>query len=126
MVSIRENKPYKLSGVFGSNTCTKILCERENQSISSIKAQAQEVELMLVTPVWKTQSWYAVLLSPVTKTEENPFNPQLVVSNQGLSIKLHSSFSFPGGPKQISPATHILPNGIAGVLNKVQIHFQDL
>ena len=107
-----------------------------------MKAQCQGADLILVAPVWKTQPWYPLLLSMLvdwprqlprqdTITESVPIMPQLAVwsisrkdsANKVFQARLRTSFSSHGGRKLTSHMTHCLGNGIAGVLNGVQIHF---
>ena len=46
--------------------------------------------------------------------------------NKVFQAKLQTSSSIHGGQKQTSPMTHYSGDGIAGVLNGVPLHFQDL
>ena len=109
------------------------------------KAQNQGAEVILVAPVWKSQPWYPLLLSLLVDwprllpkqdmvTKSVPIMPQLAVwsisgkdsMNKVFQAKLQTSSSIHGGQKQTSPMTHYSGDGIAGVLNGVPIHFQDL
>ena len=109
------------------------------------KAQNQGAVVILVTPVWKSQPWYPLLLSLLVDwprllpkqdmvTESVPIMPQLAVwsitgkdsMNKVFQAKLQTSSSIHGGQKQTSLTTHYSGDGIAGVLNRVPIHFQDL
>ena len=110
-----------------------------------IKTQMQGADVILVAPVWKTQPWYPLLLSLVVdwphllpkqkpSVESVPIMPQLAVwsiSGKALTVKafqdkLQSLSSTPGDQKLTNHMTHYLGDGIAGVLNGVQIPFQDL
>ena len=107
------------------------------------KVKTQEVHILLITPVWKTQPWYSLLLSmlidwprllPHQTTSSTELTPQLAVwSISGepsavrvFQMKLHSLSSDHGEQKQTSHTTHSLGNGIAGAMNGAQILFRDL
>ena len=109
-----------------------------------MKTQMQGADVM-VAPVWKTQPWYPLLLSltvdwprllPKQKlnVESVPIMPQLAVwsiSRKALTVKafqdkLQSLSSTPGDQKVANHMIHYLGDGIAGVLNGVQILFQNL
>ena len=108
------------------------------------KARTQGADVILVTPVWKAQPWYALLLSMTsdwpcllphqTISEDTPLQPQLAVWNisgrdsrvRAFQAKLLNSSSIHGGQKPINLTTHSSGDGIAGVVNGVQIHFQHL
>ena len=111
------------------------------------KTQTQGTNIILVAPVWKAQPWYALLLSMLVdwprllprqliraQTESIPLDPQLAVWSisgrdseaKAFQAKLRTSFSNHGGQRQTSHMTHFLGDGIAGVVNGVQIPFQDL
>ena len=109
------------------------------------KTQNQGAEVILVAPVWKFQPWYLLLLSLLVDwpcllpkqdmvTESVPIMPQLAVwsisgndsMNKVFQAKLQTSSFIHGGQKQTSPTTHYSGDGIAGVLNRVPIYFQDL
>ena len=109
------------------------------------QVQTQRATIVLVAPIWKSQPWYPTLLHMLidyprlitTETEimmnrdDSLMLPQLAVWHiSGRDIeansfqrKLQTSCLVPGELKQTSPTTHYLPNGIAGVLNGVQIPF---
>ena len=110
------------------------------------KTQTQGADLTLVAPVWKAQPWYAVLLSmlvdwprllpaqSVHTSASIPIQPQLAVWSisgrdsmvKAFQAKLQNiSFSH-GGQKSTSHMTPFLGDEVAGVVNGVQIHFQDL
>ena len=109
-----------------------------------MKTQKQGVDVILVTPVWKTQPRYPLLLSLVAdwrllpkqtpNIESVPIMPQLAVwsiSGRALAVKafqdkLQSLSSTHGDQKLADHKTHYLGDGIAGVLCGVQIPFQDL
>jgi len=112
------------------------------------QVQSQQVQVVLIAPVWKIQPWFPTLLSmlidhplltipelrkPISN-DPLPLLPQLAVWHiSGISSKVrtfqkklqHSSLSR-GGPKQTSLMTRCSENGIAGVLNGLSIHFVDL
>ena len=112
------------------------------------QAQAQNARLVLLAPVWKSQPWYPVLLGMLvdyprllprdSRVMINPdpsiLTPQLVVwrisgiNTGAISFrrKLWNSCSTPGEQRLTSLTTHSLGNGIAGVISKVLIPFQDL
>ena len=109
------------------------------------KTQNQGAEVILVAPVWKSQPWYPLLLSLLVDwprllpkldmvSESVPIMPQLAVwsisgkdsINKVFQARLQTSSSIHGGQKQTSPMTHYSGDGIAGVLNGVPMHFQDL
>ena len=109
------------------------------------KAQSQEADVILIAPIWKTQPWYPLLLAmlvdwprPLPKqgpsTESVPIMPQLAVWSisgkdsavKAFRAKLQTSSLNHGEPRPISHTTHCLGDGIAGVLNGVQIPFRDL
>ena len=109
------------------------------------QVQTQQVTIVMVAPVWKSQPWYPTLLHmlidyprPITTEAEIMVNrddslmlPQLAIwrisgrdtEANSFQSKLQTSCLVPGELKQTSPRTHYLPNGIAGVLNGVQIPF---
>ncbi|XP_065902413.1 uncharacterized protein [Dysidea avara] len=112
------------------------------------QVQSQQTQVVLVAPVWKAQPWFPTLLNmlidhprliiptprkPIS-VDPMPLLPQLAVWHiSGISSevrtfqkKLQHCSSSHGGPKQTSPMTHCLENGIAGVLNGLSIHFLDL
>ena len=111
----------------------------------------QEAQIILVAPVWKGQPWYPVLLSLLWEYPRRiPSLPNLVQSLAGLGpLELTPQLTMwpisgkslvtaafqkklpvccwpPGDLSQASPTTHTSGNGLAGVLNKVPIPFQDL
>ena len=105
------------------------------------KVQSQKADVILVTPVWKSQPWYAILptmmvdwprLLPIQQS--TPLNSPLAVWSisgkdstvKAFQAKLQNLSSAHGEQKPISPMTHSLDTGIAGVINGRQIHFQDL
>ena len=109
------------------------------------KTQTQGADLTLVAPVWKAQPWYAVLLSmlvdwprllpaqSVPTLASIPIQPKLAVWSisgrdsmvKAFQAKLQNlSFSH-GGQKPTSHMTPFFGNGVTGVVNGVQIHFQD-
>ena len=108
------------------------------------KNQTQGVNVTLVAPVWKAQPWYALLLSmlvdwprPLPQQSISPhldINPQLAVWSisgnasavKAFQVKLQNWSCSHGGPRRINLTTHSSGNGVVGVLNGVQIHFQDL
>ena len=107
------------------------------------KVKTQEVHILLITPVWKTQLWYSLLLSmlidwpcllPHQTTSSTELTPQLAVwsiSGEPSAVrvfqrKLQSLSSNHGEQKRTSHTTHSLGDGIAGAMNGAQIHFQDL
>ena len=114
-----------------------------------IKTQKQEAEMILVASVWKAQLWYAFLLSMLlnwpcllpklltrahTESKTIPLVPQLAINSisgrdsvaKAFQAKLPTLSSNHGGQKRTNLITHSLGDGIAGVLNGVQIYFQDL
>ena len=106
-----------------------------------MKTQSQKADVILVTPIWKSQPWYAILPSMMVDwprllpTQHSaPLNPPLAVWSisgndstvKAFQAKLQSSSSAHGEQKQTSPMTHSLDTGVAGVINGKQIHFQDL
>ena len=101
-----------------------------------MKAQCQGADIILVTPVWKTQPWYPLLLSMLvdwpcllpeqdTITVSVPIMPQLAMwsisgkdwGSKAFQARLRTSSSNHGGRKPIRHMTHCLGDGIAGVLN---------
>ena len=112
------------------------------------QAQARNARLVLLAPVWKSQPWYPVLMGMLvdyprllprdSQVMINPdpsiLTPQLVVwrisgiDTEAISFrrKLWNSCSTPGEQRLTSLTTHSLGNGIAGVISKVLIPFQDL
>ena len=115
------------------------------------KIRAQEAQVILVTPVWKGQAWYPVLLGMlrdyprlippqksllqregVQKVPE--MTPQLAVwpvsgrdiESASFLQKLWTSCSLPGGQSLLSHMSPSLESGLAGVHNGVLIPFQDL
>ena len=124
------------------------VCQPSLDLISCVlaKTQTQGADLTLVAPVWKAQPWYAVLLSmlvdwpcllsaqSVPTSASIPIQPKLAVWSisgrdsmvKAFQAKLQNlSFSH-GGQKPTSHMTPFLGNGVTGVVNGVQIHFQDL
>ena len=111
------------------------------------QVQAQQTQLVLVVPVWKTQSWFPTLLhmlidyprliiqKPDVVVSKDPMLllPQLAIWNiSGRSSKtktflkkLQHSCSNHGEQKQTNLMTYSLISGIAGVLNGVLFRFQD-
>ena len=112
------------------------------------QARSQNARLVLLAPVWKSQPWYPVLLGMLVdylrllprdsqvmiNPDPSTLTPQLAVwrisgiDTEAISFrrKLWSSCSTPGEQRLTSLTTHSLGNGIAGVINKVLIPFQDL
>ena len=105
------------------------------------QAQAQNARLVLLAPVWKSQPWYPVLLGMLvdyprllprdSQVMVNPdpsiLTPQLAVWRiSGIDTEAISFRSTPGEQRLTSLTTHSLGNGIAGVISKVLITFQDL
>ena len=114
-----------------------------------IKTQVQGAEVVLVAPVWKAQPWYALLISMLVdwprllpkqstrthlESEAVSLEPQLAVwsisgrdsAARAFQARLQTLSSNHGGRKLTSLTTHSLGDGIAGVLNGAQIHFQGL
>lgn len=106
------------------------------------KVQAQQTQLVLVAPVWKTQPWFPTLLymlidhprliiqelEAVVREDPMPLLPQLAVwhilgRSSKTKKKLQHSCSHHREPKQTNLMTCSSGNGIAGVLNRVSIHF---
>ena len=112
------------------------------------QVQTQHARVVLLAPVWKAQPWYPALLGMLTghprlldqgaqvmlHPDPTTLIPQLAVwpisgdSTEARSFqrKQPPSCSNPGGPRPISLTTHSSGNGIAGVVNGVQIQFQAL
>ena len=110
------------------------------------KTQTQGADLTLVAPEWKAQPWYAVLLSmlvdwprllpaqSIPTSASIPIQPKLAVWNisgrdsmvKAFQAKLQNLSLSHGGQKPTSHMTPFLGDGVAGVVNGVQIHFQDL
>ena len=110
-----------------------------------MKVQAQQTQLVSVTPVWKTQPWFPTLLhmlidhprliiqepEAVVSEDPMPLLPQLAVwhilgrssKTKTFLKKLQHSCSNHREPKQTNLTTRSSENGIAGVLNGVSIHF---
>lgn len=107
----------------------------------------QKALVVLLAPVWIGQPWYPVLLNILWEFPRRiPPLPNLVqsqvelnhlvftlqlavcpISGKSLAFqKLQDCCWPPGGPNQINPTTHTSDNGLAGMLNKVQIPFQAL
>ena len=106
-----------------------------------MKTQSQKADVILVTPIWKSQPWYAILPSMMVDwprllpTQHSALlNPPLAewsISGNDSTVKafqakLQSSSSAHGEQKQTSPMTHSLDTGVADVINGKQIHFQGL
>ena len=114
-----------------------------------MKTQVQGAEVILVAPVWKAQPWYALLLSMLVdwprllpkqlarthpESETKPLEPQLAIwsisgrdsAAKAFQAKLQTLSSNHGEQRLTSLTTHSLGDGIAGVLNGAQIHFQGL
>ena len=97
-----------------------------------MKTQTQGADVILVAPVWKTQPWYPFLLSLVVDWPR--LLPRLAmwsISGKALAVKafqdkLQSLSSTLGDQKLADHINYYSSNGIAGVLNGVQISFQDL
>ena len=108
------------------------------------KTQDQQAEVVLVAPVWKAQPWYALLLAmlidwprllPTQSIETlTELTPRLAVWSisgrdsavRAFQIKLLTLSSNHGGQRRTDPMIHSSGDGIAGAVNGVQIHFQDL
>lgn len=127
----------------------KVLCkvplEPGGQSTDSGAGSTNSASISC--PVWKTQSWFPILLhmlidypwliiqKPDVVVSKDPMLllPQLAIWNiSGRSSetktflkKLQHSCSNHGEQKQTNLVTHSLINVIAGVLNGVLFHFQD-
>ena len=113
------------------------------------QTQTQRTQVILVTPVWKSQPWYPMLLGmTVTHPRLIPQTPHTIIS-QDLSTmmlpqlavwsisgvtteannfqqRLRHSFSVHGEPKLTNHTTHSSGSGIAGVMNMATIPFLDL
>ena len=106
-------------------------------------AQTQEADLVLVTPLWKAQPWYALLLSllvdwprllphqelvtPVGKVSVNPLLVVWSISGKASKVKdfqirLQASLPGHGGPRQHRLTTHSLGDRV----KESPIHFRDL
>ena len=112
------------------------------------QVQTQETDIVLVTPLWKAQPWYALLLSmlvdwpcPLPQQElltsmgEVSLSPPRLVAwsisgnpskAKAFLSRLQTSLPSPGGLRQTSLTTHSLSDGIAGVVRGVPIRFRDL
>ena len=107
------------------------------------KTQTEEAHIVLIAPVWKAQPWYPHLLAmlvdlpyllPQQVGMTAQLEPQLAVWNisgrdseaSNFLHRLRNSSSSHGGLRQTSLTTHSLGDGIAGVLDGVQIPFQVL
>ena len=115
------------------------------------RVRQQQVTLVLVAPVWKSQPWYPILLDmlvdfPVllphrkdliipTHPESVPATvPQLAAwlisgnaSKAKRFLKRAQSCCLHHGDKSLpNPMTHYLRSGLTGVINGTQILFQDL
>lgn len=115
------------------------------RTLSQVKSQLAQI--VLVTPVWKPQPWYLVLLNmvidcprlildnPVVVNQHCPgMFPQLavwLVSGRDILAKnfrrmLQHSCLNQGDQKPASLTTHSLGDGVAGVVRGVPIPFLDL
>ena len=107
------------------------------------KTRTQEAHIILIALVWKAQPWYPRLLAmlvdllrllPRQVGVVTHLEPQLAMWNisgrdsetSNFLHRLWNLSSSHGGLRQISLTTHSLGDGIAGVLEGVQIPFQDL
>ena len=117
--------------------------EPSGRTLSQV--QTQQANIVLVVPVWKSQSWYPTLLLKlvdypllITSDHQVMFNqdpsmmlPQLAawrISGRDTEVntfrrKLLTSCSNHGEPKPTGHMTHYSSSGNAGVLNGVQIPF---
>ena len=110
----------------------------------------QQVTLVLVAPVWKSQPWYPILLKmlvdfPILLPHmENliiPAHPEgvpavlpqlatwLISGNVSKTKKFRraqSCCSHHGNRSHPNPMTHYSGSGLTGVINDIQIPFQDL
>ena len=112
--------------------------------------QQQQVTLVLIAPVWKSQPWYPKLLEMVvdfpillpprtdlilpTHPEYVPeVMPQLaawLISGDGTRTKkfqkrAQSCSSLPGGRNPPNPTTHSFTSGWSGAVHGMRIPFQD-
>lgn len=97
-------------------------------------------EVILITPLWKTQPWYPTVLGMVidhprlikdTPVASTPIDylPQLVVWRVSGNVtrardylkRLHRSCSTHGDQRRTNLTTHSLGSGVAGVLNGIEI-----
>ena len=115
------------------------------------RVHQQEVTMVVIAPVWKSQPWYPILLEMIvdfpvliphqenlilpTHSECLPeVIPQLaawLISGNSIMMKKFQrkaqSCSLPHGDKKLANlTTHSFESGCAGVLNGILIQFQDL
>ena len=112
------------------------------------QVQIQRVQLVLIAPVWKSQPWYTVVLKMLISHpwliledyhrsiyhEEEMLIPQLAAWHisgidtqvRTFRMRLLPSCSSHGGQKPTGLTTHSLGDGLAGVIEGVQIPFRVL
>ena len=113
------------------------------------QTQAQQAQVILVAPVWKTQPWYPLLLQMLADFPrmidqryqvavwghfQPTMNPPLAVwpiSGKSIEVtsfrrKLQHYYSSREDSKRTSHMTPCLTSGIAGVIDGIQIPFQAL
>ena len=110
------------------------------------QTQSQGADLILVVPVWKTQTWYPALLGMLTdypalippqkdlmlvtsRVSQPATQPQLAVWHTNTTTfrrKLQSSSLRHGGRSPLSHTTHSFGSGLAGAINRMPIPFQGL
>ena len=117
------------------------------------KVKAQAARMVLVAPLWKTQSWFPVLLELLEDYPRAlPQQPDLIMTPSGQEFLMHQgipqliawpisgnpihqkdflqrlqiSCSPHGDPKQTPIMVPPLPDGLAGVSKGIEIPFRDL
>ena len=117
------------------------------------KVKIQSARLVLITPLWKTQSWfpivlevledYPLILPTLSDLVVTPVGqdflmkqgvPQLIAwpisgnpTHHRVFLQRLQALCSPHGETRLTPATaHPLLNGLAGVTSGVEIPFQDL
>ena len=110
--------------------------------------RSQQARVVLLAPVWMSQPWYPTLLGMLsdyptllpegvqgpTQATDMPICPQLAIwpisgrdsDARNFQKRLQALFSAHGGSRQTNRMTPCLGNGIAGVLDGVQIPFRAL
>ena len=110
--------------------------------------RSQQAKVTLITPIWRAQVWYPILLEMLVQEPLLPPSPSLilpthrvnrpevtpplatwVISGRDSEVKtfqrrLQSSPCLHGDKKHQSPMTPYLGNGFAGVTKGIQIPFQ--
>jgi hypothetical protein len=114
------------------------------------KIQEQRVQVIIIAPVWETQPWYVILnqmladFPAIIPEMDNLMNPSHPLATPGIKPQLAvwpvsgnisekrefqkkaQSCFWNLGDKSPNLMTQCSKNGLAGVINDIQIPFQDL